>query len=102
MKALTVGLLAVVLAGCAFSSPEEREPAARARVVTDANAVRGCQPLGSVTDDEIQDLQKKAARLGGDAALVTLQSQRAGVGGWGAFRYSTYTTAEVYRCGGGR
>jgi len=61
--------------------------------------VRGCEVLGSVTDDDIQDLQKKAARLGGDVALVTMQSERAG-GVGGAFRYSTYTTAEVYRCEG--
>jgi hypothetical protein len=97
--AAKVVVMALALAGCASSSPEERAAAARVRVVKDADAVRGCQPLGSVTDDDIQDLQKKAARMGGDVAFVTLQSQRAG-GGGGAFRYSTYTTAEVYRCGG--
>jgi len=97
--AATVAVMALALAGCASTSPEERAAAARVRVVKDADAVRSCQAIGSVTDDDIQDLQKKAARIGGGVALVTLQSQRAG-GGGGAFRYSTYTTAEVYRCGG--
>src|SRR5262245_9986110 len=97
---LVIGVPLLLLTGCASTSPEERAAAARVRVVKDVDAVRGCQAIGSVTDDDIQDLQKKAARMGGDAALVTLQAQRAG-GGGGAFHYSTYTTAEVYRCGGG-
>jgi len=92
-----VAVMALALAGCASRTPrwssEERAQAATVRVVKDADVVRGCQPIGSVTDDDIQDLQKKVARMGGDAALVTLQSQRA-AGGGGAFRYSTYTTAE--------
>jgi hypothetical protein len=93
-------IMALVFAGCATSS-EERAAASRVRVVKDADAVRGCQSIGSVTDDDMEDLQKKAARMGGDVALVTLQSQRGG-GSGPAFRYgySTYTTAEVYRCAG--
>jgi hypothetical protein len=86
-------------------SDEERARAVRVRIVNNADAVRGCQPIGSVTDDDIQDLQKKAARLGGDVALVTMQSQgaRGGFGAYGGgFRMATYTTAEVYRCEGAR
>jgi starvation-inducible outer membrane lipoprotein len=100
-KAAAVALMALVLAGCASTSPEERARAASVRIVKDADAVRGCHPIGSVTDDDMEDLQKKAARMGGDVALVTLQSQRGG-GSGPALRYgsSTYTTAEVYRCGG--
>jgi hypothetical protein len=95
----TTVLVVLALAGCASMSPEERAAATRVRIVKDADAVRGCQALGSVTDDEIPDLQKKAARLGGDVALVTLQTQRAG-GAYAGFRFGTYTTAEVYRCAG--
>lgn len=98
-------LAALALVGCASRmTDEERARIGRVRVVNSADAVRGCEPIGSVTDDDIQDLQKKAARLGGDVALVTMQSQggRGAFGsGGGGFRYSTYTTAEVYRCGSG-
>ena len=97
-------LFCVAFAGCASTS-EERARAARVRIVNNGDAVRGCQPIGSVTDDDIQDLQKKAARLGGDVALVTMQTQgsKGGFNAYGgAFRSSTYTTAEVYRCGPGQ
>ena len=88
-----VGIIAMMLTGCASMSPEEQAAAAqRVRVVTDANAVRGCDPIRAVTDDEIEPVQVKAARLGGDVALVISQAQRGG---------RLYTTALVYRCGGG-
>jgi hypothetical protein len=93
-RATVLAALCLALAACASTSPEERARAARVRVVKDADAVRGCEAIGSVTDDDIQDLQIKAARLGGNVALVTLQSS--------GFRFRTYTTAEVYRCGSGR
>jgi hypothetical protein len=82
-------------------SDEERARIARVRIVNNADSVRGCQPIGSVTDDDMQDLQKKAARLGGDIALVTMQSQgsRGAFNAYGGgYRSRTYTTAEVYRC----
>lgn len=93
-------LAALVLAGCASTSPEERAQAAKVRIATSSDFVRGCDWVGTVTDDEIPDLQKKAARLGGDVALVTTQTQ----GGGGGFGYSggSYTTADVYKCGSGR
>jgi hypothetical protein len=97
----SVGLLAVAFAGCASMSDEERARIARVRIVNNADSVRGCQPIGSVTDDDMQDLQKKAARLGGDIALVTMQSQgsRGAFNAYGGgYRSRTYTTAEVYRC----
>jgi len=102
---LLCAVVVVLIMGCASMSDEERARAARVRIVNNADAVRGCQPIGSVTDDDIQDLQRKAARLGGDVALVTLQSQGAkgGFGGSaGGFRFVTYTTAEVYKCEGAR
>ncbi len=105
-RIVSTWLTALVLVGCASSSKDiSKAEAARVRIVNNADVVRGCQPVGSVTDDDMQDLQKKAARLGGDIALVTLQSQgaRAAFGAYGGgFSVRTYTTAEVYQCGGSR
>lgn len=50
--------------------------------------------LGTVADNDFQDLQKKAARLGGNVALMT--PQRTAKGGY--FGLQDYTTADVYRC----
>ena len=66
-------------------------------VVEDAERVRGCHPLGTVADNELDDLQKKAARLGGNVALMT---QRKSKGGY--FGLQEYMTADVYRCEGSR
>ena len=95
-------LVGLVLVGCAKAmSDEERANAARVRITNDPEIARGCAFIGMATDDSIKDLQGKAARLGGDVAVVTLQTQE-GRGGGGAqgfgFRYRTYTTAEVFRC----
>lgn len=87
-------LMALVLAGCASSSIE----GSRVRVVYDAKLVRGCQVLGTVADNELEDLQKKAAKLGGNVALLT--PQRVAKGGY--FGLEDYETADVYRCGGAR
>lgn len=97
MKAILVAakviIIALALARCASMSPEEEAAAAaRVRLVGDADAVRGCEPIRSVTDDELQGIRVKAARLGGDVALVTAQTQRGG---------RIYTTVLVYRCGSG-
>ena len=84
---LTACLL--VLAGCA-SSP----PPVSVLVVEDPDRVRTCRPLGTVSDDDLGDLQKKAARLGGDTALMTPQRKTKG----GYFGLQEYMTADVYRC----
>ena len=84
-------LVALVLVGCASSSKVE---AGRVRVVNDADLIRGCQVLGTVADNDLEDLQKKAARLGGNVALLT--PQRAAKGGY--FGLQDYMTADVYRC----
>jgi len=67
-------------------------------VVEDAERVRGCRPLGTVSDDQLEDLQKKAARLGGNVALMTPQRKSKG----GYFGLQDYMTADVYRCEGNR
>lgn len=80
----------LLLAACASSPP----PPVSVLVVEDADRVRGCRPLGTVSDDDLGDLQKKAARIGGDTALMTPQRKTKG----GYFGLQDYMTADVYRC----
>ena len=89
MRWLSPWLAAIVLAGCASSS----KPVA-VRVVDDENLVRGCQVLGTVSDDQLEELQKKAARIGGNVTLLTPQRKSKG----GYFGLQDYMTADVYRC----
>jgi hypothetical protein len=84
-------LMALVLAGCASSD----KPVA-VRVVEDANLVRGCQVLGTVSDNDLGDLQEKAARLGANVVLLTPQRKAKG----GYFGLQDYTTADAYKCPG--
>jgi hypothetical protein len=82
-------LLALVLAGCA-SAPEP----VRVRVVQDKNLVSGCKVLGTVSDNEMEDLQRKAAKVGGNTALLTPEREAKG----GYFGLQKYMTADVYQC----
>lgn len=92
-RTVSAWLMALVLAGCASSSISKEE-AARVRVVNDANLVRGCQMLGTVADNELEDLQKKTARLGANFALLTPERRSKG----GYFGTQDYMTADVYKC----
>jgi hypothetical protein len=90
-----VWLAALVLAGgCASSGEVSKVEAAKVRVVSDTEMVRGCQVLGTVADDALEDLQKKAAKLGGNVALLTPQRTTKG----GYFGLQDYKTADVYKC----
>jgi hypothetical protein len=82
-------LCAVSLSGCA-SAPK---PAA-VLVVNDEEQVKGCRVLGTVSDNELEDLQKKAARLGGNRVLLTPQRKAKG----GYFGVQDYMTADAYSC----
>ena len=86
-------LSTLALAGCASTTT----PVA-VLVVNDANRVRGCRVLGTVADNELDDLQKKAARLGGNVVLLTPQRKSKG----GYFGLQDYMTADVYLCEGSR
>jgi hypothetical protein len=86
---------ACLLALAACASPQKP---VSVLVVEDAERVRGCRPLGTVADNELDDLQKKAARLGGNVALMTPQRKSKG----GYFGLQEYMTADVYRCEGSR
>jgi hypothetical protein len=85
-RAALLGTL--ILAGCATPEP------VRVRVVSDVNQVRDCKVIGTVSDNELQDLQKKASRLGGDTALMTPEREAKG----GYFGLQKYVTADVYQC----
>ena len=90
-------MAALVLAGgCASSGEVSKVEAAKVRVVSDTEMVRGCQVLGTVADDALEDLQKKAAKLGGNVALLTPQRTTKG----GYFGLQDYMTADVYKCEG--
>ncbi|HEX7785153.1 MAG TPA: hypothetical protein VF653_02930 [Methylomirabilota bacterium] len=86
--AMCLGVL--VLAGCASEQG--------VLLVDDESRVRGCRPLGTVSDNEVEDLQKKAAKLGGNTALMTPQRKVKG----GMFGMQDYMTADVYSCEGTR
>lgn len=85
----TAIVLALALAGCAST-----EKPVTVLVVQDANRVRGCRALGTVADNELDDLQKKAARIGGNVALLTPERKSKG----GYFGVQDYMTADVYLC----
>jgi hypothetical protein len=90
---LSAWLVAAAMAGCASSNSVS---AWRVPVVSDANLVRGCQLLGTVSDNEIDDLQKKVLRLGGNVALLTPGRWSKG----GYFGAQDYMTADAYQCEG--
>ena len=93
LQLASVCLIGLVLIGCAKTmSDEEKANAARVRITNNPEFTRGCAFVGMVSDDDMQDLQRKAFRLGGNIALVRFQSQRAS-----PYSLQTYTTAEVYR-----
>ena len=86
MKKPLVLLTAVVLGLAAPASAQGPERAALDRIAftTDVTLTKGCTLLGRVKDDEVKDLRRKVARLGGDTAVV-------------AFGYEDIV-ADVYRC----
>jgi hypothetical protein len=90
---VSVWVIALIVAGCASS-----EQPVRVRIVNDESLVRGCRVIGTVADNELEDLQKKAARVGGNVALMT--PQRSSKGGY--FGLQDYMTADVYQCHAGR
>lgn len=91
-------LVSVVLAAGCASGEVSKVDAFKVRVVSEPEVVRGCQVLGTVADNDLEDLQKKAARVGGNVALLT--PQRAAKGGY--FGLQDYKTADVYKCDGPR
>src|SRR6266850_7285866 len=88
-----------ILAGCTTALPgEQPADAASVRVTVDRELARGCTFVGMASDTSETDLQRKAAWLGGNLALVTLESQKARAST--SWYKSATTTAEVFRCEG--
>jgi hypothetical protein len=82
-------LSVLILGGCA-SAPKP----AGVLVVSEGSRVNGCRVLGTVADNELGDLQKKAARLGGNAVLLTPERKSKG----GHFGMQDYMTGDAYYC----
>jgi uncharacterized membrane protein AbrB (regulator of aidB expression) len=84
-------LIGLALAGCATTmSDEDKANAARVRITNDREIARGCAFIGMASGASSDALQWKAAWLGGDVAVITMETQEA-----------AYKTAEVFRCAGG-
>jgi len=84
-----VALSALALGACG-STPKP----AGVLVVSEESRVRGCRVLGTVADDELNDLQKKAARLGGNVVLLTPERKSKG----GYLGLQDYMTGDAYHC----
>jgi len=81
----------LTLVACGSSNPH-------VLLVDDEKRVQGCRPIGTVSDNDMEDLQRKAAELGGNVALMTPQRKAKG----GYFGMQEYATADVYSCEGNK
>ena len=94
-------LLGWLLAGCASTlSAEDEANASRVRVTIDHELARGCEFVGIASASNEKDLQRKAALIGGDVAVITQESQEARAST--SWYHSVTSTTEVYRCEGAR
>jgi hypothetical protein len=87
-----VWFVSLLLVGCATPMPNH----AAVRVTTNPAIPRGCVFVGgAMSNDSIEDLRRKTARLGGNVAFVTMEPPRA----WG-YGFGTYLIATVFRSEG--
>ena len=97
----SVWLLGWLLAGCATTlTPEDEANAAKVQVTIDHDLARGCEFMGMASASNEKDLQRKAALIGGDVAVVTRESQETRAST--SWYQSVTSTTEVYRCEGAR
>ncbi|HEX2439541.1 MAG TPA: hypothetical protein VHT71_14630 [Methylomirabilota bacterium] len=80
-------VLALVTASPVAANDAENAVLARVRLTTEPSHTRGCTRLGSVSDDNVKDLRRKVARLGGDTALLAFGRDDLSV-----------VYAQVFRC----
>jgi hypothetical protein len=81
--------LNAVVAGPAFGQGAAEKSAMLAvRLTTEAGVLGGCERVGSISDDSLEDLRKKIVRSGGNAGLLTFDSDDL-----------DRVHAEVFRCG---
>jgi hypothetical protein len=73
MRGVVVATLLLALAPLSAAAVDdaERYAMSRLRLTTEAARTKGCQLVGSVSDDSVKDLRRKILRLGGDTALLT-------------------------------
>lgn len=98
LRSLRIALVTALTACACASGARVQQQAAAIRLVENQADVSGCDFLGAVTDDELDDLRGKVVKLGGDTALLagyTYVRERTS-----AFsrRKGTYLTAYAYRC----
>jgi hypothetical protein len=86
-RVLTVLGLVLAAHGPAFGDAAEKAAILGLRLTTEPDRLTDCQPVGRVSDDEIEDLRKKIVQAGGNAALITFDT-----------RDLDKVHAEVYRC----
>jgi hypothetical protein len=93
----SVWLLGWLLAGCAtILSAEDESKAARVQVTTDRELARDCEFMGMASASNEKDLQRKAAWIGGDVAVIIHESQEARAST--SWYQSVTSTTEVFRC----
>jgi hypothetical protein len=99
--AVASGLIGLALAGCAGTlSADNETDAARVVITIDPARARDCAFMGTASADNEGDLQRKAAWIGGDVAVVTRDSQETRAST--AWYRSVTSLAEVFRCEGAR
>jgi hypothetical protein len=81
--------LAAVLPAAAQDA--ERLAMGALRLTTDAGVARGCPRIGTVKDDKLKDVRRKAVRMGGDTAVLYFRSDDL-----------SEIQAEVFRCAAAR
>ena len=97
----SVWLLGWLLAGCSTTLTSEDEAnASKVRVTIDHELARGCEFVGVASASNEKELQRKAALIGGDVAVITRESQEARAST--SWYLSVTSTTEVYRCEGAR
>ena len=89
-RIVLAGVATLLLAGCASSE----KTAGGVLVVSEESRVQGCRAVGTVSDDDLGDLQKKAAKLGANTVLLTPQRKAKG----GYFGLQDYMTGDAYAC----
>jgi len=87
MRRLTVLALILMTGSLAWGNAAEKAALARVVLTTEARLVAGCDRLGLVSDDEVEDLRKKIVRTGGDTGLLSFDTDDL-----------DRIHAEIYRC----
>ena len=80
-------LLLLVAASGAWGQDPERFAMAHVRLSTDQAVAAGCARMGRVSDDSVKDLRRKIVKAGGNAAVLSFDTDDL-----------SRIQAEVFRC----